>query len=178
MTEKLSPIQEVPGLYKIIPLIKFRRTKGVAFDLLPIEFIPKIDGIDRVIHDFEAISPGKTAGIERPWYMHPAQADNLIVLHGIRYVDIYTKEHGKIESFEVSANMVKHNGEIVYQGPVMLVWSEGVFHRIQSGEKGSASLNFAVRGKEFDIETNFNIYDLDTNTGEYKVLREGHLDQF
>jgi hypothetical protein len=60
----------------------------------------------------------------------------------------------------------------------MLVWSQGVFHRIQSGEKGSASLNFAVRGKEFDIKTNFNIYDLDTNTGEYKVLREGHLDQF
>lgn len=25
--------------------------------------------------------------------------------------------------------------------------------------------------------TNFNVYDLDTVTGEYRVVREGHLDQ-
>jgi len=27
------------------------------------------------------------------------------------------------------------------------------------------------------MRTNFNIYDLDTTTGKFKVIREGHLDQ-
>jgi hypothetical protein len=178
MTQKFSSIIEVPGLYKIIPLKKFRRTQGVSFDIMPMEFLPKIDGVDRVIHHHGAISPGSTEGIERPWYMHPSQADNLMVLNGVRYVDVYTKEHGQMESFEVSPDLVKHNGKTIFEGPVMLVWPEGVFHRIKSGEGGSASLNFAVRGNDFDIKTNFNIYDLNINTGDFKVIRKGHLDQF
>jgi len=60
----------------------------------------------------------------------------------------------------------------------MLVWPCGVFHRIVScPEQGSASVNFAVRYEGFNIRTNFNIYDLDTESGKYKVIREGHLDQ-
>ena len=178
MKEELSPIIEIPGLYKIIPLKQFRRTPGVAFDILPMEFLPRIDGLDRVIHHHGAISPGATEGVVRPWYMHPSQDDNLMVLNGFRYVDVYTKDHGKVESFEVSSNIVIHNAKIVYEGPVMLVWPKGVFHRIRSGENGSASINFAVRGNDFDIKTNFNIYDLNPNTGEYKVIRDGHLDQY
>jgi hypothetical protein len=60
----------------------------------------------------------------------------------------------------------------------MLIWPCGVFHRIRSDEKtGSASLNFAVRYDGFDIKTNFNVYDLDPATGEYRMIRAGHLDQ-
>ncbi len=60
----------------------------------------------------------------------------------------------------------------------MLVWPCGVFHRIVScPEQGSGSVNFAVRYEGFNIRTNFNIYDLDTESGKYKVIREGHLDQ-
>ena len=59
----------------------------------------------------------------------------------------------------------------------MLVWPTRVFHRITSGEQGSISLNFAVRNPSFDIDTNFNIYDLDTATGRFKVLRLGRADQ-
>lgn len=177
MKDERIIFKEVKNFYQIVPLKEFRRTKGVAFDIVPMSFMPRIDGIDRVIHDHGATSPGKTEGVERPWYMHPAQSDNLIVLTGTRYVDIYTKEHGKVESFEVSANLVKQGGDVIYEGPVMLVWSTGVFHRIKSGQNGSASLNFAVRYEGFDIRTNFNIYDLNTETGDFKLLREGHLDQ-
>jgi len=53
----------------------------------------------------------------------------------------------------------------------------GIFHRIVSGEEGSASLNFAVHYAGIDMRTNFNIYSLQQETGEFAVLREGYLDQ-
>ena len=101
-----------------------------------------------------------------------------MVLYGTREIDIYTPEHGKIEHFTVTPEYVCHNGEKCYNGAVMLVWPCGVFHRIVSDAKtGSSSINFAVRFDKFDIKTNFNIYDVNTETGEYKVIRKGELDQ-
>ena len=110
--------------------------------------------------------------------MHPYQDDNLIILHGTRHIDIYTPAHGAVESFTATPHKVEKEGRIVYDGPAMLVWPRGVFHRIKSCEKeGSASLNFAVHYEGFDIRTNFSVYDLNTETGEYRIVREGHLDQ-
>lgn len=170
-------IQEVPGFYKIIPLIKFRHTPGVFFDNVPMEFLPRIHAMDRVLHEKAAVSPGPVGDISRPWYMHPYQDDNLIVLYGTREVDIYHKQHGML-SFVVTPNQIRKEGEIVYDGPAMLVWPRCVFHRIVSGEEGSASLNFAVHHEGMDMKENFNIYHLDTDTGEFSVLRYGFMDQF
>ncbi len=171
-------LEEVEGLYKIITLKELRRTENVRFDCLDTTLLPHIDGFDRVIHGPGALSPGTVGEVERPWYMHPHQEDNLMVLHGTRYVDIYNKEHGKVEHFTVTSGKVCRGDEICYTGAAMLVWPTGVFHRIVSCPKeGSASINFAVRFDGFDIKTNFNIYDLNTETGEYRVIREGHLDQ-
>jgi hypothetical protein len=170
--------QQVAGLYRIIPLRVLRKTPGVSFDLVPTAVLPHIDGIDRVLHDGGAVSPGAVGDVARPWYMHPHQDDNLIVLHGTRFVDIYTKPHGRIESFDVAPQQIRHGGKVIYDGAAMLVWPRNVFHRIRSDEKlGSASLNFAVRYEGFDIATNFNIYDLDTASGQYHTLRAGYLDQ-
>lgn len=170
--------QEIPRLYKIIPLKELRRTPGVNFDYLSNKDLPKIDGIDRVIHTTGAVSPGPVGDVARPWYMHHHQADNLMVLHGKRYVEIYTKEHGKIVKVEVTPDRILIDGELAYDGPAMLVWPVNVFHRIRScPEVGSASINFAVRSPEFSIKTNFHIYDLNPETGEFRVIREGHLDQ-
>lgn len=168
---------EKTGFYKIIPLKEFRRTKGVYFDIVPMNLIPEISGVDRVLHSYGAISPGTVGEVERPWYMHPHQSDYLMVLSGVRYVDVYHPDYKKIESFTVTANSVEQDGKIIYEGPVMLIWPNGVFHRIRSGEEGSASINMAYRTNGFDIKTNFNIYDLNPDTGEYKLLREGYLDQ-
>jgi hypothetical protein len=170
-------IAEVPRFWRLIKLKPFRHTEGVAFDLLPIEFLPRIDGIDRVIHARRALSPGSVGGVERPWYMHPHQEDNLLVLHGKRSVEIHSLEWGRTESFVVTPERVEREGEVLYEGPAMLVWPRNVFHRIESGDEGSASLNFAIRYPGFDIDTNFNIYVLDASTGEFALLREGKLDQ-
>jgi len=170
-------ILEKPRFYKIIPLKEFRKTEGVSFDILPMDQIPEISGVDRVLHKYNAVSPGSIEGVERPWYMHPHQSDYLMVLSGVRYVDVYHPDYKKIESFTVTANSVEQDGKLVYEGPVMLIWPNGVFHRIRSGEDGSASINLAVRSEGFDIKTNFNIYDLNPDTGEYKLLREGYMDQ-
>ncbi len=169
---------EVQYLYKVIPLQALRRTPGVLFDCIPPELLPKIDSIDRVMHEHGAISPGPIGDVLRPWYMHPFQDDHLMVLQGTRYVDIYSVKHGKIEHFEVSPNKIIKNGKVIYDGPSFLVWPRGVFHRIQSDpQTGSASINFATHYEGFDLKTNFSIYDLDPATGEFKVIREGSLDQ-
>ena len=168
---------EIPGLYRIIPLDIFRRTEGVSFDNVPIRSIPRIDAIDRVIHVSNAVSPRPVKGVSRPWYMHPHQDDNLVVVHGTRLVDIYTKEHGRVENFEVTANRIIRNGKLAFDGPAMLVWPRKVFHRVESLEEGSSAFNFAVHYKGIDMRTNFNIYDLDIKTGEFSVLRQGFEDQ-
>lgn len=170
--------QEVPGLYRVIPLVPLRRTAGVFFDLVPVAAIPRISAIDRVIHEGGAVSPGAVGGVARPWYMHPHQDDNLLVLQGVRHVDLYSASHGRIESFKVYPNRLEDGeGVEICDFPCMLVWPTFVFHRIVSGEQGSASLNFAVHHEGFDIRSNFNIYALDVSTGKFSLLREGYLDQ-
>ena len=59
----------------------------------------------------------------------------------------------------------------------MIVWPAGIFHRILSGQEGSISINFSTRHKNFNINDNFNIYNLCTTTGEYNIIKEGHEDQ-
>lgn len=172
-----SVIKEVDGLFKIVKLKKFRETKGVRFDILPDEIFNNVSGVDRVIHESSAVSPGSINGVEKPWYMHTGQFDNLIVLHGERHVDLYNVRHGKIEKFIVTPSTVIHNDQVVSDEPAMLVWPPGVFHRVESKERGSASLNFATRTNSFDIDDNFSIYDVDVNKGTFKVVREGFKDQ-
>ncbi len=169
---------EVERFWRIIRLKPFRKTEGVSFDILPMEYLPKIDGVDRVVHKHGAVSPGSVGDVERPWYYHPHQEDNLLVLQGVRMVDIYTLEHRRVEHFTVEPEKVYQGDKLVYDGPAMLVWPTCVFHRIVSGTQGSVSLNFAVRGPGFNVDTNFSVYDLDTESGRFRVIREGKLDQF
>ena len=170
-------IDEVPGLYRAVPLNTFRRTPGVFFENVPTRAFPRIDAIDRVVHVSRAQSPGPVDTVERPWYMHTHQDDNLIVLFGIRKVELYTKDHGRIEQFEISPERIKHGDEIVYDGPAMLSWPHLVFHRVRSSDEGSTAINFAVHHEGMDMKTNFNIYDLDVATGRFSVIREAYLDQ-
>jgi hypothetical protein len=169
---------EVEGLYKVVHLKRFRETKGVRFDILPKELLTNVAGVDRVIHEGNAVSPGAIGDVLRPWYMHTHQSDNLLVLHGERHVDLYSTAHGKIERFVVTSNQIFKNGELLIEGPAMLVWPPNVFHRVESKEKGSASLNFAYRSDGFNVDDNFSIYDLNTETKEFKVIRVGSEDQF
>ena len=134
-------IEEIPGLYRIVGLHPLRRTRGVAFDCLPMGIVPRIDALDRVIHETSALSPGPVGDVEKPWYMHPHQDDNLMVMYGTRMVDLYKKGHGKLESFVVTSDRIERIGGFVHNGPAMLVWPRAVFHRVQSGKEGSASIN-------------------------------------
>ena len=59
----------------------------------------------------------------------------------------------------------------------MVVWPAGIFHRIISGSEGSISINFSTRNEKFNLKDNFNIYDLNSKTGEYKLIRDGSQDQ-
>ena len=170
-------IKTVENLFSIVALTPLRKTQGVTFDLIPKDIFKKASSIDRVIHHASAISPGAEGNVTCPWYIHPDQTDNLVVLYGTRHVDLYTAAHGKIETFIVTPSSILQNGKCVTKEPAMLVWPQNVFHRVRSDKEGSSSVNFAVHCKGFDIKTNFNIYDVNTETGEFKTIREGHLDQ-
>jgi hypothetical protein len=168
-------------LYRLIPLRTLRETAGVKFHEIVPSDIPKIHGIDRVIHGPNSISPGpiedSNPPIKRPWYMHTGQDDNLLVLQGTRYVDIFNPKTKESASFIVTPDKVYKNDKLYYNGPAMVVWPAGIFHRIISGAEGSISLNFAKRTKHFDISNNFNIYDLNKESGEYTLLKDGSDDQ-
>ena len=168
-------------MYRLIPMRVLRRTSGVKFDEMVPSDIPRIDGIDRVIHAPNSISPGPvedtTPPIKRPWYMHTGQDDNLMVLQGTRYVDIYCPKKKHKSSFVITPDKVYKNNKLYYDGPAMIVWPAGIFHRIISGEEGSISVNFGTRTKNFDLETNFNIYDLCVETGNYRLMKDGSDDQ-
>ena len=168
-------------LYRLIPLRMLRRTKGVKFDEIVPSDIPIIDGIDRVIHGPNSISPGpiqeENNHVKRPWYMHTAQDDNLMVLQGTRYVDIFHPLNKQFASFIVTPDKIYKNDKLYFDGPAMIVWPAGVFHRIISGAQGSISLNFSTRHNNFDIRDNFNIYQLNKITGDYRILKKGIEDQ-
>ena len=158
-----------------------RRTSGVVFDEMVPSDIPRIDGIDKVIHAPNSISPGPvedwTPPCKRPWYMHPGQDDNLMVLQGTRYIDIYCPTRKEKASFIVSPDKIYKNDKLYYDGPAMIVWPSGIFHRIISGDEGSISINFSTRNQNFNLDDNFNVYHLNTETGEYYVLKDGSDDQ-
>ncbi|HMK43539.1 MAG TPA: hypothetical protein VK445_05325 [Dissulfurispiraceae bacterium] len=172
----MEVIREIPGFYRIVALKLFRKTAGVTFDIVPIDIFPKIDVIERVIYKGNATSPARVGDVVRPWFMHPAQEDNIVVLHGARKVDLYHPSVGAVETFIITPHEIVHNNQVVFRGGAMLSWSSGVFHRIMSDEKGSASFNFVVHLQGFEKTTLYNIYDLDTKTGEHKIIREGIAD--
>ncbi len=169
-------IDLVDGLYRATGLRTYRKTAGVLFDAVPMGGFESIQAIDRVLHDRGAYSPGSVEGVERPWYMHAGQEDNLVVLAGFRDVELY--RDGRLVRFRVTPERIEKDGAVLSDRPAMLSWPTYVYHRIVSSpEKGSASINLAVRHPWFNLRTEFNIYDLNLETGRSRVAREGHLDQ-
>lgn len=170
-------LKQEEGFFKITALKLYRKTVGVTFDAVPMGGLSSLKAIDRVLHDHGAYSPGSVGAVERPWYMHDSQEDNLVVLAGFRDIDLF--KDGRLVHFRLSPHHIEMGDALLYDQPVMLSWSTRVFHRIVSSpEKGSASINLAVRLPGFDIRTNFSIYELNVESGEYRIIREGHLDQF
>ena len=74
-----------------------------------------------------------------------------MVLQGTRYVDIFEPKSKQKASFIITPEKVFKNDKLYYDGPAMIVWPSGVFHRIISGDEGSISVNFATRNKNFNI---------------------------
>jgi len=104
-------------MYRLIPLRQLRKTPNVLFDEIVPSDIPKISGIDRVIHGPNGISPGPIDNVERPWYMHTGQDDNLMVLQGSRYVDIFEPKTKNKASFVITPDKIYKNEKLYYDGP-------------------------------------------------------------
>ncbi len=165
----------IENLCFVLPLKVLRTTPNVGF--MAVEgVIEDISGIDLVTHQAGGKSPTIEGDDIWYWYMHTDQEDKLVVHQGRRLVQLYSQKHGQVENFEVTANAIYHNSEKIYDGAAILGWPPRVFHRVHSPE-GSLSTNYASRNEDFDIDTNFNIYTLDIEKGEYQSVRLGALDQ-
>lgn len=164
------------GMCYYIPLGELRRTPKVDFHFVPLLRQEGIGQIQRVVHQPGAQSPSVEGEDVQPWYMHPHQEDNCLMLGGERVVDLYTKEHGK-QTFRASMDKITwEDGTVIYEGPHIFGWYKDVFHRPNSPE-GSVAL-FMVRYFDgFDLDTEFSMYNVDEETGEYSVYRKGALDQ-
>jgi hypothetical protein len=57
---------EIKDFYRIIPLKPLRRTPGVLFDNVPMQSLPRIDAIDRVLHEKGAVSPDPSRASSAP----------------------------------------------------------------------------------------------------------------
>ena len=161
-------------MYRLIPLRQLRRTAGVLFDEMVPSDIPSIQGIDRVIHKANGISPGPCEGVKRPWYT--CIPVKMITYSSYKVNDSLTftvPRNNKLSSFIITPDKVYKNNKLYCNQPAMIVWPAGIFHRIISGSEGSISINLSTRTSKFDLANNFNIYDLDTTTGAYKVIRDG-----
>ena len=169
-----SIIASEPGVWYIRNNEKLRETTSVEFDAFPL--FREINGIDIVTHEPGARSPSLPNGDYDVWYMHPGQEDNLITLCGDRIVELYNPNTNKIETFEISHKRISHNWKVIHEWPAILGWNIDIFHRNHS-PKWSVSQNFAVRDDKFNIDTEFSIYKLNIDTGEYKVARVWKEDQ-
>ena len=84
-------------------------------------------------------------------------------------LNIFEERYIEMINFSISSNRLigmiqtDKNDKLYYDGPAMIVWPAGIFHRIISGDEGSISINFSTRTNQFDLKDNFNIYDLCTN---------------
>ncbi|MBD3820789.1 MAG: hypothetical protein IE914_00795 [Thiotrichales bacterium] len=165
----------IENLCFILPLSPLRNTPNVQFFSIN-NVLEDLSGIDLVIHGKDGRSPLIDGDDTWYWYMHTDQEDKLVVHQGKRVVELYSQQHGQVETFEVTADAIYHNREKIHDGAAILGWAPYVFHRVHSPE-GSISTNYARRLKHFDLDTNFNIYQLDTETGSYEVARIGSLDQ-
>ncbi|WP_024851406.1 hypothetical protein [Hydrogenovibrio kuenenii] len=165
----------IENLCFIQPLSPLRSTPNVQFFSID-NILDGLSGIDLVVHGPNGRSPLIDGDDTWYWYMHTDQEDKLVVHNGRRLVELYSLKHGQVEKFEVTANAIYHDGQKIYDGAAILGWDPYVFHRVHSPE-GSVSTNYASRTKDFDLDTNFNIYQLDTETGSYEVARIGALDQ-
>lgn len=163
------------GMVYIIPLSKLRETPKVQFHFVPTLVEEGVATIQRVVHQPGALSPSVAGMDVQPWYMHPHQEDNCMVLHGERVIELYTKEHG-LKTFVATPERLVHDGEVLIDEPYIIGWPTHVFHRPNS-PNGSVSIFITRHTADFDFSSEFNIYSLDMETGEHELIRAGHLDQ-
>ncbi len=169
---------QFPDLFTIQPLSPLRKTEGVSFSSVPVELLTHCSSGEQVIHGKGAHSPGPVGDVERPWYCHHHQDDHLLVFSGAREIELYLPEYERSVLLLVTPESVYVDGELFYEGAALVCWKAGVFHRIESSPiLGSACFNFALYYEGFDIRHEFDIYDLDIQSGESWVIRSGYLDQ-
>jgi len=175
MSEQEKRFVYLEDLCFIMPLKTLRTTPNVQFFQVD-GVVDGLSGVDLVVHGQDGRSPTIEGDDAWYWYMHTDQEDKLLVHSGRRLVQLYSQSHGRVEKFEVTCDAIYHDDKKIYSGAAILGWPPFVFHRVHSPE-GSVSTNYACRLEGFNIDNNFNIYQLDTDNGNYRVARVGSEDQ-
>lgn len=151
-------------MFTLIPLKNIKRCSSFKIDNLVVENGSNITGIFREIHGPKTKSSiGSENKIkkmfkikyncqEEIWYQNRFEKNNLMVLNGSRYLDLYCQRTYKKENLIIHEDNIYRNGKLYYGSPAIISWSGDLFHKTESGENGSFSLNI--------IEKNYVIQEI------------------
>ena len=151
-------------MFKLIPLKNVQRASSFRIDNLIVQNGMNITGIFREIHGPKTKSSIGSENItkkmfniqhnknEEAWYQNRFEKNNLMVLNGSRNVDLYCPRTDKKENLIINEDNIYRNGKLYYGCPAIISWSGDLFHKTESSENGSFSLNI--------IENNYVIKEL------------------
>lgn len=158
-------------MFQVIPLRSLKHNANIqTHDIFPFDRI-RIDCVERVIHHDYTISPESCQGILRPWSMHRGQSDHLMVLQGERLVELYCPSKKQSVCFRLTPNKIFKGETLLYEGAYILSWPPEIFHRIVTKKGGSISVNFTTYTTDINFENNFGVYDVNTTTGSFMLIR-------
>lgn len=140
-------------MFTLIPLKNVQRAPSFRIDNLIVQNGMNITGIFREIHGPQSKSSIGSENItkkmfktlynknEEVWYQNRFEKNNLMVLNGSRNVDLYCPRSYKKENLIINEDNIYRNGKLYYGSPAIISWSGDLFHKTESSENGSFSLN-------------------------------------
>ena len=140
-------------MFTLIPLKNVQRASSFRIDNLIVQNGMNITGLFREIHGAHSKSSIGSENItkkmfkiqykknEEVWYQNRFEKNNLMVLNGSRKLDLYCPRTYKKENIIINEDNIYRNGKLYYGSPAIISWSGDLFHKTESGENGSFSLN-------------------------------------
>jgi hypothetical protein len=140
-------------MFTLIPLKNVQRASSFRIDNLIVGNGKNITGIFREIHGPKAKSSVGSENIttkmfriqynknEEVLFQNRFEKNNLMVLNGSRNLELYCPRTYRKENLIINEDNIYKNGKLYYGCPAIISWSGDIFHKTESGENGSFSLN-------------------------------------
>jgi hypothetical protein len=159
-------------MYKIIPLTMIKKSPRMRIDILNLSDLSSINYLERIIFKPNVNNPLSKENIKRPWLLNIHKENNFMILKGSKYIDLYDPKLKIKHQFILTNDKLYKNNILYCEYPCILSIYQNIFYRYMSGLDGFEGINLA---KCESNTINNNIYDINTNTGHFKLLNTFNL---